>query len=111
MAGNSDIVQQEGIPRQVSKIVRSLESEAGIHLYGSRARGDCENDSDWDFLILLDGPVEEARKDAIRFLLYKLEVESGELISSFIVDREAWNSPLYQAMPFHQNVGREGIPL
>ena len=111
MAGNNDIVQQEDIPQQVSAIVRSLEPEAEIRLYGSRARGDCGNDSDWDFLVLLDGPVEETRKDAIRFRLYKLEVESGELISSFIVDREDWNSSLYQALPFHQNVGREGIPL
>jgi predicted nucleotidyltransferase len=111
MGGESEGIQQESIPRQVGEIVRSLEPEAEIRLYGSHARGDSRSDSDWDFLILLKGPLDEARKDALRFRLYALEVESGQLISSFIVHRKDWDSALFQAMPFRQNVVREGVPL
>jgi predicted nucleotidyltransferase len=40
-------------------------------LYGSRARGNAQAESDWDFLILLDGVVDDARTDAVRHRLYE----------------------------------------
>ncbi|HHW11119.1 MAG TPA: nucleotidyltransferase domain-containing protein [Firmicutes bacterium] len=40
-----------------------MEPDADILLFGSRARGDATADSDWDFLILVNGKVDERRKD------------------------------------------------
>jgi hypothetical protein len=68
-------------------------------------------ESDWDFLILVDGPVSDERTDRIRHSLYEIEWESGEVISSIVRNREEWNSDLYQAMPFHRRVQQEGIRL
>ena len=36
--------------------VRNKEPDAQIILYGSRARGDCHDDSDWDIIVLLNKP-------------------------------------------------------
>ena len=36
--------------------VREKEPDAQIILYGSRARGDAREDSDWDVIILLNKP-------------------------------------------------------
>jgi len=96
---------------KVKKAVRELEPDAEIILYGSRARGDAAPDSDWDFLILLDGPVDHKRAMAIRHRLYELEWEYGEVLSSIIRSRDEWNSPRHRAMPFHIHVEKEGIPL
>ncbi len=95
----------------IRRAVRAVEPRAEIVLYGSRARGDAEPDSDWDLLILVDGPVDGERKTTIRHRLYEVEWESDEVLTSMIFSREDWNSPLYRAMPFHQNVDRDGIPL
>ena len=95
----------------IKRTVHALEPDAEVILYGSRARGDAEPDSDWDLLILVDGPVDGAREQAIRHRLYELEWESDEVLCSVICSREDWNSPLYRAMPFHQNVDRDGIAL
>ena len=46
---------------QVKKAVQEIEADAEILLYGSRARGDSLDQSDWDFLILLNGKVDDKR--------------------------------------------------
>ncbi|MBI3327219.1 MAG: nucleotidyltransferase domain-containing protein [Nitrospinae bacterium] len=104
-------MNQEALLTRVKQAIREVEPEAEIILYGSRSREDGGAESDWDFLILVDGPVNDERTDAIRHLLYEIEWESGEVLCSVVRDRQAWSSALYQAMPFHQNVKREGIVL
>jgi predicted nucleotidyltransferase len=104
-------MDQEALLRRVKQVIHEVEPAAAIILYGSRSREDAGAESDWDFLVLVDGPVTEARIDAIRHRLYDLEWEYGEVISSVVRSRAEWDSPRYRAMPFHQNVEREGILL
>ncbi len=94
---------------KVRQNILASEPDAKIILYGSRSRGDWQPDSDWDFLILLDGIVNDRRIDRIRHSLYETEWESGEVISSIVRNFSEWNSNLYQAMPFHQRIEQEGI--
>ncbi len=88
-----------------------MEPDAKIILYGSRARGGATSKSDWDFLVLVDGTVDDERTDAIRHKLYEIEWEYEEVLCSIVVNHKEWDSLLYRAMPFHQNVEREGIVL
>jgi predicted nucleotidyltransferase len=101
----------EELRDRIKRVVHTLEPDAEIVLYGSRARGDADADSDWDLLVLVDGPVDAAREQAIRHRLYELEWDADEVLCSVICSRQDWNSPLYRAMPFHQNVDRDGIAL
>ena len=96
---------------QVKRAVREMEPDAEIILYGSRAREDSQAQSDWDFLILVDGPVNDERTDKIRHCLYEIEWESDEVLCCIVRSREEWNSLLWESMPFHQNVELEGIVL
>ena len=91
--------------------VRAIEPEARIILYGSRARGRGKTDSDWDFLILLPGEVNNERQDRILNELYDVELECDEILSAAIYSESVWQSPRYHALPFHENVEREGIVL
>lgn len=97
--------------KQVKKAVREIEMDAEILLYGSRARGDSIDQSDWDFLILLDGKVDDNRTDRIRHRLYEVEWETGEVVSSIIRNKKEWNSMPYKSMPIYQVIEREGIAL
>lgn len=116
-ASEAEVSQRRGadplddLRRRIKGTVQALEPDAEIILYGSRARGDAAADSDWDLLILVDGPMDAAREQAIRHRLYELEWDSDEVICSVICSRLDWNSPLYRAMPFHRNVDHDGIVL
>lgn len=104
-------MKRDELIEQIRHAVHEVEPEAEIILYGSRSRGEALPESDWDFLILVDGHIDDERTDRIRHRLYEIEWESGEVISSIVRGREEWNSDLYRAMPFHQRVQQEGMRL
>ena len=101
----------DALPKQIKQTILEGEPGARVILYGSRARGDYRADSDWDVLILVDGPVEDARVDNIRHRLYEVEWQSGQVICSIVRNRDQWSSPPIRSTPFHRNVEREGIVL
>lgn len=102
---------REDLLKKVKEALKGIEPSAEIYLYGSRARRDNREDSDWDFLILLDGIVDTARTDRIRYRLYEIEWETGEILSSIVRNRQEWNGPKYETIPLRENVEREGMPL
>ena len=95
----------------IKRTILELEPSAQTLLYGSRARNQAGPESDWDLLVLVDGPVDEARKQKIRHRLYEIECTSGEVISCIVRSRDEWNQPMMQVTPFHQRVAQEGIVL
>ena len=48
-------------------------------------------------------------EDRIRWRLYRLQLESGAVVTINAYNRADWHSPLYRAMPFHHHVEYEGI--
>jgi len=104
-------MNQEELLQRVKQTIREVEPGAEIILYGSRARQEAGSESDWDFLVLVDDPMSESRADVIRHRLYEIEWESGEVLCAIVRSRKEWQSPRYRAMPFRQNVEREGVTL
>jgi predicted nucleotidyltransferase len=96
---------------RVKEAVKQIEPSAEIILYGSRARNDFREFSDWDFLVLVDGPVDTARTDRVRHILFEIELDTDQVLSSIIRSREEWNSPKYSVVPLRRNVEREGIRI
>jgi predicted nucleotidyltransferase len=105
------MVKREALLERVKQAVRQIEPDAEIILYGSRARGDAHAESDWDFLILLHGTVDDERTDRVRHRLYDLEWDCGEVLCSIVRSRQEWDSPFYQVTPFSKMIQKQGIPL
>lgn len=97
------------ITYKVKAAVRSIDPKAKIILFGSRARGDNNQISDWDFLILTSFKIDEKGKRHIRDKLIDTELEAEEVISALIYSESRWND--YQITPLYQNVERDGIEL
>jgi plasmid stability protein len=97
--------------RQVRQAVYDVEPDADLWLFGSHARGDARPESDWDLLVLLDGPVDHDRQQALRHRLFDLELESGEAISARIYSRAEWMSEPRHSSSFAQNVRKHAIAL
>ena len=65
------------ILQRIKSIVFKSDPLAKVYLYGSRARGTMQPDSDWDLLILLnkDKITYDIEKD-VTYPLYELEFET-----------------------------------
>lgn len=82
-----------------------------IILYGSKVRGDFDDESDIDLLLLVDIPVDAKVEEEISEIVYEIELKYDVIFGKIIENKEFWNSKLARAMPFHQNVDKEGIKL
>ena len=99
------------ILNKVKEAVLKIEPSAEIILYGSRAREDFHEGSDWDFMILVNGEVNDKRTDKIRHQLYEIEWETGDVLCSIVRSRAEWESPGYRVIPLYKNIKHEGITL
>ena len=83
-----------------------------IILYGSYARGDYNNNSDIDIMILVELPETEIKKieNDIYDVAFEIEINTGINISPVIKNRaqlEYW----VDALPYYRNVRDEGITI
>jgi len=104
-------MEQYLIQDRIEKSIHNKDPKAIAYLFGSRARGDNRPDSDWDILILIDNKsITNKIEDMFRDGLYDIEIESGQIISTFIYSKEYWDSTLVYS-PLFKKVNSEGILL
>ena len=98
------------IINMIRDTIREAEPTAQIILYGSRARGDAREDSDWDVLAIVDKPrLTLTERSNIQYPIWDKGLDVGEEINVFSYTRRQWE----QAPPslFKYNVMKEGIAL
>jgi len=84
---------------------------AEIVLYGSKVRGDVDEESDIDVLVLLREKVNTSIEEEIFSLSYDIELEYDVVFGILVHEKDFWSSELAHAMPLHWNIDKEGIPI
>lgn len=83
---------------------------ASAYLYGSYARGDYNNESDVDILLIVDLSQEEIseKRMAVASVSSELSLEYGVTVSVTIKPKVQFNR-YFSVLPFYRNVLKEGI--
>lgn len=95
-----------------NKIKRSLypiDPGMEIVLFGSRARGDFGDESDWDILILTSVNLSKGIKKRIKDAIFDIELDAEEPISTLIYSKDGWRE--LEITPLYQNIKSEGVRL
>jgi uncharacterized protein len=99
------------ITRLISSRIKEEDPEAEIILFGSHARGQATNESDWDILILINFPKKNRRtEDKYRDKIFDVELEIGEPISTLVYSKKDWETK-FSVTPLYENIKKEGIIL
>ena len=104
------VQNRDSVLNLIRTTIRSSEPAASIILYGSRARGDAREDSDWDIVVLLNKPpMPHDERYALAYKLWDKGQDIGEEINTLVYTKDQWDS----APPslFKYNVREEGIQL
>jgi predicted nucleotidyltransferase len=82
-----------------------------VLLFGSRARGDNREDSDWDLLVLLDRDGDSSWQDynEIGYPLNELFWKNNQDVNTIIQTRSEWQRKSFT--PFYKNVMKDAITL
>lgn len=103
------MVKDEKIENFVEELKKRFgENLKKIILFGSRARGDSTEGSDYDFLLIFNEVTPEV-KDSIRDLTGEMLYEYSVVFSAFPFTEEILNRKRYS--PFIMNAQKEGVLL
>lgn len=97
-------VIEERMIRALRETAQEVVPEGGqVWLYGSRARGDAHQESDWDLLILLNKPfVTSQDEDDIAYPFVMTGWKNNMAVSPQLYTFEEWAARSFT--PYHKNV-------
>lgn len=82
------MTKRDIILSKIVGVINNAAPESEVYLYGSRARGDSKQTSDWDLLILLNiNNITFDVETKIIDTFYDIELELGEIISPLIYSK------------------------
>ena len=101
----------QGILQELRRRFEQLYGDRLVHLvlFGSRARGDAEPDSDIDVLVVLNGPVNAGEEiGRTGGIIAEVSLENNVVISCVFMDRHRYE---HKNGPLLRNIRKEGVPV
>ena len=90
------------------KLSTNLPLHSKVILYGSQARGDYHEGSDWDILIVVNQDrMSLSENSDITYPLVMYGWQNGEEINPVLYTQKEWES--YKNTPFYNSVYKDGI--
>lgn len=78
-------------------------------LFGSVVRGEADEESDIDLLVITKQPLNRWERHQITDIVCEVNLEYGTNFSTLVVDSKAWDHGLISLLNIHAEVQREGV--
>lgn len=103
--------QREHIFKSIRSLgMKVLPSDANLILFGSQARNDAHEESDWDLLTLInDNQTSQDTFSTYAYPFVELGWDFGTYFSPKIYTRTEWFKR--KGTPFYENIEKEGVVL
>ena len=114
MRGSEDLKlkrNEETAIREASQILKERFPVKEVILFGSKARGDSDQESDIDLLLLTAKPLHWKERHAIVDALFEVEMRHDVVISIIVNTLHDWNEGICTVLPIHEEINREGVAM
>lgn len=82
-----------------------------VLLFGSKARGEGDTESDLDLLVLTSREAAWTERRAIVGTLFDVELAHDVVLSPLIVSGRSWRDGINRVLPIHGEIARDGVSV
>ena len=82
-----------------------------VILYGSVARGEADEESDIDLLIITAEPLSRPARHDITDVVFDVNLHYGTNFSTLVLDQHAWKTGAVAVLPLKEAIMQDGILL
>lgn len=102
--------QSEALKEIKRRLLERIEVKAFL-LYGSAARGEADEESDLDLLVVTSVPLTRFERHEITNIVFDVNLQYDTNFSSLVVDQESWETGMISVLPLRDEIMRDGIPI
>ena len=95
--------------REATRMLKEKFPVRGIVLFGSKARGDDDPDSDIDLLLVTARSIHWKERQAIIHMLFDLGMKHDVIFSILDTTETDFDKGIFTAFPIYQEIIREGV--
>ena len=98
----------------LSEIKRRLLEKFDIKtlvLYGSVARGQADEESDADLLVVTSKPLTRFERHEITNVVFEVNLQYDTTFSTLVVDIKSWETGIISVLPVRDEIIRDGIQV
>jgi len=100
--------QLKALRRIKEQVLQHFELE-NIIIFGSAARGELDDESDIDLLILTKKPVDRMSRYLITDIVFSVNLEYGTNFSTLVTDVGNWQEGMISVLPIKKEIMRDGV--
>jgi len=108
-------LKQENIEKALAELklnlIKRFNPAIELYLFGSVARGDYEDDSDIDVLVLMPGEINNSIEEEIFDEAYEIELKYDVIFGVIACSNDFWNSERAKVMPLYLNIKKESVKI
>lgn len=82
-----------------------------IIIFGSVARGEADDESDIDVLVLTSIPATHELRDKMSDVIFEINLKYSTTLSIVVIERNSWKHGPHTLLPLHHEVERDGVRL
>ncbi len=94
---------------EASRLLRERFPVKDVILFGSKARGDDDPESDIDLLLLTSRPLHWKEREAIINALFDVQMAYDVVISILDTTVSDWQNGIFTVFPIHEDISRDGV--
>jgi uncharacterized protein len=95
----------------IKKRVMDLFDVVDFVLFGSVARGEADEESDLDLMIVVSQPLSRTKRHEITDIVFEVNLEFSTNFSTLVVDQESWSTGMLSVLPLKDEIAKNGIRI